>query len=268
MRPRRQAPRRVIVALALGALAAAGPAPVLGHAIGDVFTLPIPLGLYLLAAGLAVAASFVVSAIVVRPPGDRASYPTAAMPRRRGSGRTHAPAAPWTRLVAGHDRCGLSRRLFLTPAGHPVLDRHLGRTAGSNHPAGQSVDKPQPVPNALQPVGIGGEAGRARSIGCRAALPHPPGPLARGRLPLRRWLGRVDPAGPHHPADGRQPADRIHAAHPGWHDPLWKGRLASPCRAVRGAARLVRQSRPRRPARGGSGGLRRMRRGVRPGQLR
>ncbi len=81
MRPRRRAPGRVIIALSLGALGAAGPAPALGHAIGDVFTLPIPLGLYLLAAGLAVAASFVVSAIVIRPPGDHASYPAAAMPR-------------------------------------------------------------------------------------------------------------------------------------------------------------------------------------------
>jgi hypothetical protein len=65
-----------------GATALAGigtvvaPRPVLGHAIGSVFTLPVPLTLYLLGAGLAVAASFVVSVVVVRPAGDTARYPT------------------------------------------------------------------------------------------------------------------------------------------------------------------------------------------------
>jgi len=51
------------------------PRPVLGHAIGQVFTLPVPLALYLAGAAVAVAASFVVSVLVVRPAGDVARYP-------------------------------------------------------------------------------------------------------------------------------------------------------------------------------------------------
>ncbi|HYM53188.1 MAG TPA: hypothetical protein VEW45_06910, partial [Candidatus Dormibacteraeota bacterium] len=52
------------------------PPPVAAHAIGDVFTLPVPLSLYLIGAGLAVAASFVVSVVVVRPAGPVPAYPT------------------------------------------------------------------------------------------------------------------------------------------------------------------------------------------------
>jgi len=51
------------------------PQAVLGHAIGQVFTLPVPLALYLAGAALAVAASFVVSVVVVRPAGPQPSYP-------------------------------------------------------------------------------------------------------------------------------------------------------------------------------------------------
>jgi hypothetical protein len=51
------------------------PAPVAAHAIGSVFTLPVPLALYLAGAGLAVAASFVVSVVVVRPAGPVPGYP-------------------------------------------------------------------------------------------------------------------------------------------------------------------------------------------------
>jgi hypothetical protein len=50
------------------------PTPVVAHAIGDVFTLPVPLSLYLAGAGFAVAASFVVSVLVVRPAGAAPSY--------------------------------------------------------------------------------------------------------------------------------------------------------------------------------------------------
>ena len=46
------------------------------HALGGVFSLPVPLGLYLAAAGSAVAASFVVAVVVVRPAaGPFAGYP-------------------------------------------------------------------------------------------------------------------------------------------------------------------------------------------------
>jgi hypothetical protein len=85
MSRRRRAARAGAASLVVGALAAFGPAPVLGHAIGDVFTLPIPLGLYLVGAGLAVAASFIVSAIVIRPPSERPRYPV--MPLSPGLAR-------------------------------------------------------------------------------------------------------------------------------------------------------------------------------------
>jgi hypothetical protein len=61
--------------LGLAALSLLAPLPASGHAIGQVFTLPIPLALYLAAAGVAVAASFVVSVIVVKPAGDVPNYP-------------------------------------------------------------------------------------------------------------------------------------------------------------------------------------------------
>ncbi len=51
-----------------------------GHAIGEVFTLPVPLWLYLAGAALAVAASFVISALTIRPAGPVAHYPAAAVP--------------------------------------------------------------------------------------------------------------------------------------------------------------------------------------------
>lgn len=57
------------------------PAPALGHAIGEVFTLPVPLWLYLAGAALAVAASFVISALTIKPAGPIARYPTAPLPQ-------------------------------------------------------------------------------------------------------------------------------------------------------------------------------------------
>ena len=67
-----------ILAGALGATVVGWlqPTPVSAHAIGDVFTLPVPLSLYLAGAGLAVAASFAVSVLVVRPGGTAPAYPT------------------------------------------------------------------------------------------------------------------------------------------------------------------------------------------------
>jgi hypothetical protein len=69
--------RRALAAAALTAVAA-GLVPhdvVLGHAIGEVFTLPVPLTLYLAGAALAVAASFVVSVLAIRPAGPVPRYP-------------------------------------------------------------------------------------------------------------------------------------------------------------------------------------------------
>jgi hypothetical protein len=48
--------------------------PVAGHALGQSFQLPVPLGLYLTGAGTAVAASFVVTALVARRASERPSY--------------------------------------------------------------------------------------------------------------------------------------------------------------------------------------------------
>jgi hypothetical protein len=58
----------LLTAIGLAALASvAAPPPLAAHAIGDVFTLPVPLVLYLAGAAVAVAASFVVAVLVVRP---------------------------------------------------------------------------------------------------------------------------------------------------------------------------------------------------------
>jgi hypothetical protein len=51
-------------------------APAAAHGIGDVFTLPVPRAFYLAGAGLAVAASFVVAVLVVRPAGAVPAYPS------------------------------------------------------------------------------------------------------------------------------------------------------------------------------------------------
>ena len=68
--------RRRLAALAASAFltSAAAPFPVAAHALGQAFTLPVPLTLYLLAAAAAVAASFVVAVVVVRPSGPVPAY--------------------------------------------------------------------------------------------------------------------------------------------------------------------------------------------------
>jgi hypothetical protein len=65
----------VLAALMAGSLLA--PAMTLGHAIGQVFTLPVPLVLYLAAAAVAVGASFVVAVVLVRPAGAEPRYAVA-----------------------------------------------------------------------------------------------------------------------------------------------------------------------------------------------
>jgi hypothetical protein len=72
--------RRVAAALIVGlALPVLLPFPAAAHALGGVYTLPVPLGLYLLAAGTAVAASFVVAVIMVRPAPAGSTYPVRAI---------------------------------------------------------------------------------------------------------------------------------------------------------------------------------------------
>jgi hypothetical protein len=69
---------RGLVAFAVVLVASLLAPPVaLGHAIGQVFTLPVPLVLYLAGAAVAVAASFVVSVVLVRPAGPEPRYPVA-----------------------------------------------------------------------------------------------------------------------------------------------------------------------------------------------
>jgi hypothetical protein len=63
-------------ALIAAALLVLAPIPAAAHALGGVFTLPVPLGLYLIAAGATVAVSFVVAVVLVRPAGPVALYPT------------------------------------------------------------------------------------------------------------------------------------------------------------------------------------------------
>ena len=70
--------RRWVAAAGLLAavLLAFAPSPAVAHALGGVFTLPVPLGLYLAAAAATVAVSFLVAVLLVRPAGPRATYPT------------------------------------------------------------------------------------------------------------------------------------------------------------------------------------------------
>jgi hypothetical protein len=62
------------------ALATLLPTPAAAHAIGGSFQLPVPLWLYLVGAGVAVAASFVVTTFAARTPGDAWTYPTRPLP--------------------------------------------------------------------------------------------------------------------------------------------------------------------------------------------
>jgi hypothetical protein len=67
--------RRLAAAGAAVALALLAASPVAAHAIGEAFTLPVPLWLYLAGAAIAVAASFVVSVVALRPAGPVPDYP-------------------------------------------------------------------------------------------------------------------------------------------------------------------------------------------------
>ena len=70
-----------IAILALAGVAAfARPGVAAAHAIGGTFTLPVPTGLYLLGAAIAVASSFVVTAFVAREPAPGATYAARPVP--------------------------------------------------------------------------------------------------------------------------------------------------------------------------------------------
>jgi hypothetical protein len=68
--------RFAVASLVAATLVALLPIPATAHALGGVFTLPVPLELYLVAAGATVAVSFVVAVVLVRPAGPVATYPT------------------------------------------------------------------------------------------------------------------------------------------------------------------------------------------------
>jgi hypothetical protein len=63
--------RRLAAAGTVGAALAASPAIVSAHAVGGTFQLPVPLWLYLVAAAMAVGASFIVTSMVSRDVDDR-----------------------------------------------------------------------------------------------------------------------------------------------------------------------------------------------------
>jgi hypothetical protein len=75
-----RAQRAVAAALLTAVVLGSNAQPALGHAIGQVFTLPVPLWLYLAGAALAVAVSFVISVLAIRPAGPVARYPSSALP--------------------------------------------------------------------------------------------------------------------------------------------------------------------------------------------
>ncbi|MDQ2933574.1 MAG: hypothetical protein M3R49_01080 [Chloroflexota bacterium] len=66
----------IAVTLTLALVVPAG-----AHALGQSFQLPVPLGFYLTGAGTAVAASFVVTALVARRATERPLYPRLALPK-------------------------------------------------------------------------------------------------------------------------------------------------------------------------------------------
>ena len=77
---------------------ALSPSLVVGHALGEVFTLPVPLYLYLAGAAAAVAASFVVAVVVVQPGGAVPHYPARPIlpeTARRGSLLLHWLGMAW-----------------------------------------------------------------------------------------------------------------------------------------------------------------------------
>jgi hypothetical protein len=72
--------RALRLVLASSAAALLGARPALGHAIGQPFQSPVPLWMQLAGAGIAVAASFTISAVVVRVRNEVPRYPRLVIP--------------------------------------------------------------------------------------------------------------------------------------------------------------------------------------------
>jgi hypothetical protein len=73
--------RWTVATVAATVLVAGSTGQVAAHALGQTFPLPVPLSLYLAAAGITVAASFVISIFVVGMPRPFPQYPTWPVPR-------------------------------------------------------------------------------------------------------------------------------------------------------------------------------------------
>jgi len=72
---------RVVAAAVVAVAVLTAPSPVVAHAIGGTFQLPVPLWLYLAGAGIAVAASFVVTTLASHSIREVSSYATLPLPR-------------------------------------------------------------------------------------------------------------------------------------------------------------------------------------------
>jgi len=79
-RPQPRTPRGLLAAFIAVAVTLVTALPVLGHAVGRPFQSPIPVWMQLAGAGIAVAASFAVSAAIVKVSRDVPRYPHLAVP--------------------------------------------------------------------------------------------------------------------------------------------------------------------------------------------
>ena len=198
-----------------------------------------------------------------RPPCARhAELSHLADPRRPGQRHVDSAAAAGRDRLGGHDRARLPRRLHLAVARRPVLDLHLDRAPDRGRPARQPMAQPEPVPGTVRRARADRTARRPGPAGCRPCLPAQHRAIAGGRLPVRRPVGGAGPAGERNAGHGRQPDAGLHHPDAGGDDAVRPRRLAAPCGAFRGAARLVRTHRAHRPSRRRRVSLRGLRRGV------
>jgi hypothetical protein len=241
-------PRRLLAGAGAVVALAATASPAAAHAIGGTYELPVPLWLYLAGAAIAVAASFVVTAVMQRaaPAARRSIRP--ANPRRRGRRRAAWRCGP-SALPGGTARSpSASSSATSLPCRRSCCGSDLGRPADRRGPARQPVAVAQPVPDHLRRPRRPRATPGARALD--AGLAYPRG-LARwpavALLAAAIWTELILPGG-------------SVAATVSWlmlaYTLLTLAGMAasgrSPgcaCRAVRGAPRLVRPRRPDRTPR-------------------
>ena len=148
------------------------------HAIGGTFQLPVPLWLYLAGAAVAVAASFVVTGLLVARRGAPPRY-RRVRPSRSASGPAR-PARPRACVVVRRDRRRVRRRRHHPAAGGAAVDRHLGRPADRRGPRREPVAVAQPVPHDLRRARLARAPARPRAARRRPRLPRRAGALAGG----------------------------------------------------------------------------------------